>query len=232
MRNLGFVRLVALLPLSLLLWHHPVYGWAPVASSRGSIKRERQAPPPTFMMDPASVVAVVGDVDVALEVGVALMGAAAGAASQLPRVYALQGELALVRRQLNETEAGLVEKIHVLENKLFEMDAEFEEQTAKFQRQYDQTQKQRLADIKDKLKTEMQYKLEIQLARQKSEKLMESVTLEHGRTGKQEELSQLKLRSIRLEDLNAELEATLKQTDKELQHLREVAAKKKSFLFW
>jgi len=182
-------------------------------------------------MDPASV--VVGDVDVALEVGVvALMGAAAGAASQLPRVYALQGELARVRRQLNETETGLVEKIHVLENKLFEMDAEFEEQTAKFQRQYDQTQKQRLADIKDKLKTEMQYKLEIQLAQQKSEQLMESVTLEHGRTGKQEELSQLKLRSIRLEDLNAELEATLKRTDEELQHLREMAAKKKNFLFW
>jgi hypothetical protein len=183
-------------------------------------------------VDPASIAALVGDADVALEVGVALVGAAAGAASQLPRVQALQEELAAVKLQLKETETELEDKIHVLEDKLFAMDEEFEVQTAKFQRQYDQTQKKRLEEIKDKLKKEMEYKLEIQIAQEKSNLLMDSVTVEHGRTGKQEELSQLKLRSSQLEDLNAQLEATLKETDQELQMMREQSSKKNKFLFW
>lgn len=185
------------------------------------------------MVDPASILAGVGEMDVALEVGVALAGVAAGAASQIPRVQAVQKQLAAAQEQLNATETAMNEQIHVLEEKLFAMDQEFEGQTARFQRQYDQTQKKRLEEIRDKLKTEMQYKLEIQLAQEKSKRLMEAVTEEHSRTSKQEELSQLKLRSSHLEELNAELEATLKKTDEELQHLREQAAHKKGrFFFW
>lgn len=186
-----------------------------------------------MVVDPASFLAGVGELDVALDVGVALMGAAVGAASQIPRVQALQKQLVSAQEQLNATEVVLNERVMVLEEKLFAMDKEFEEQTVRFQKQYDQSQKKRLEAIKEKLKTEMQYKLEIQLAQEKSQRLMADLTDEHSRTSRQEELSQLSLRSFQLEQLNAELESTLKKTDEELHHLREAVAQKKGrFLFW
>jgi len=210
----------------------PVEGFVPFGRAPGRGRSFSPLSQELTMVDPASILAGVGELDVALEVGVALVGAAAGAATQMPRVQALKSKLVAAQEQLKATEAAMEEKIHVLEEKLFAMDEEFEEQTAKFQRQYDQTQKLRLEEIKDKLKTEMQYKLEIQLAQQKSQRLMEAVDLEHGRTSKQEELSEMRLRSNRLEEMNAQLEATLKETDEELQHLREAAQKKGKFMFW
>ena len=228
----------------------PGSAWQQQGAATGSKQRQRfgihqssrstsrHPPAPRFLMmmlDPGSL-AVLGSTDgIVLEMGVALVGAAVGAASQLPRVQNLQTQLTQVQNQLAARETELNQQIHVLEEKLFAMDQEFEQQTTRFQKDYDQTQKKRLQEIKEKLQTELQFKLEIQLAQQKSRGLMAALTDEHGRTAKQEQLCQLTLRSSQLEKLNAELQATLQKTEEELQHLRETAAaarKKGRFPFW
>jgi hypothetical protein len=186
-----------------------------------------------MVVDPIMLGAnTVLDMDIALEVGVAVVSAAAGALSQVPRIQQLERELTSVKASLTSSESELVEKIRVLEDKLFVMDQEFEEQTVRFQRQYDRTQKQKMEEMKEKLKSEMAFKLEIQLAQERSSKLMEKADKESGRTSRQEELSQLKLKQIRLDDLNIKLEQALKDSDEELRRLRSESSRKKKFFLW
>jgi hypothetical protein len=120
----------------------------------------------------------------------------------------------------------------VLEDKLFTMDQEFEEQTVKFQRQYDKTQMVQMEAFKEKIKSEMAFKLDIQIAQDRSTKLLQQAENESNRTTKQEELSQLRLQQIRLIDLNEKLENTIRSSDEELIRLREKVSNKKAFLFW
>ena len=61
-----------------------------------------------------------------LDLGIAAVSAAAGAASQLPQIQELQRELEISRAALSESENEMVSKIHDLEEKLFLMDQEFE----------------------------------------------------------------------------------------------------------
>lgn len=61
-----------------------------------------------------------------LDLGIAAVSAAAGAASQLPRIQELQRELDISRAALSESENEMVTKIYDLEEKLFLMDQEFE----------------------------------------------------------------------------------------------------------
>lgn len=172
------------------------------------------------------------NLDVAVEVGIAVASAAAGAMTQIPRVQQLERELVTAKSALTSTELDLVEKIRVLEDKLFIMDQEFEDQTVKFQRQYDKTQKDQMEAFKDKVKSEMAFKLDIQLAQDRSAKLLQQADNENSRTSRQEELSQLKLQQIRLGDLNAKLEDAIRNSDEELTRLREKVSGKKRFLFW
>jgi hypothetical protein len=61
-----------------------------------------------------------------MDMGIAAVSAVAGAASQLPRIQELQRELDISRAALTESENEMVSKIHDLEEKLFQMDREFE----------------------------------------------------------------------------------------------------------
>lgn len=166
-----------------------------------------------------------------IEVGAALVGAAAGALSQLPRVQALEHALADARAEVNATRAELAAKLVELDDKLFAMDQEYEEQTARFKRQYDATQKQEIAKLKEKLQTEMAYKLEIQLAERESERLGQQVEEEHNRVNRHEELTTLRLKQDRLATMNVELEEALKKSDSELKKIRG-AMKRKRFLIF
>ena len=170
--------------------------------------------------------------DVAVEVGIAVASAAAGAMTQIPRIQQLERELSSAKSALTATELELVEKIQVLEDKLFVMDQEFEEQTVKFQRQYDKTQKEQMEAFKEKVKRDMAFKLDIQIAQDRSTKLLNQADNENSRTLRQEELSQLKLQQIRLNDLNSKLEEAIQNSDEEITRLRSQVSRKKSFLFW
>ena len=167
-----------------------------------------------------------------LDVAIAVASAAAGAMTQIPRVQQLERELATAKSALTTSELELVEKIRVLEDKLFVMDQEFEEQTVKFQRQYDKTQKEQMEAFKEKVKTDMAFKLDIQIAQDRSAKLLKQADNESNRTLRQEELSQLKLQQLRLNDLNAKLEEAITNSDEEITRLRTQVSRKKSFFFW
>jgi ABC-type multidrug transport system fused ATPase/permease subunit len=172
-----------------------------------------------MVVDPIGLVTGMAvDMNIGVEVGVALVSAAAGAMSQAPKIQKLERELQTTRASLNQTEAEMVQKIHVLEEQLYAMDLEFEEQTAKFKKSYDLSQRQKMEEFKETLKKQFQFKLEIQLAQAKSDKLLnEILPNESSRIDKQEQLTQHKLKQGQLEDLNAQF--------------REESSKK-SFLFW
>lgn len=184
------------------------------------------------MVDPFLFAVNALDMDITMEVGVALVGAAAGAMSQVPRMQALERELQTTKDALTLSEADLVAKIELLEEKLFAMDQEFEEQTARFQREYHRKQQQKAQALEAKLRSEMQFKLEILRANEKSANLMSQAVTEHGRIAKQEELSQLKLRQSQLSELNKELEQTLRSMEEELNRIRAEASTKNKFFFW
>jgi prophage DNA circulation protein len=185
------------------------------------------------MVDPISFAANAAlDIDLTLEMGVAVVSAAAGAMSQLPRIQSLEREVQAARNALTASEIELVDKIKVLEDKLFLMDQEFEEQTARFKRQYDRTLREQMETVKEKLKQEMQFKVEIELAKERSAKLMNQAVAESGRTSKQEELSQMKLKQLQMEDLNQKLEDALKSAETELVNMRGAKGSKKRFLIF
>lgn len=217
--------------VSVLLWvARTIFPADALASSSANHLPRR--PLVLYMVDPLAFAAAL-DTDLGLEFGVAVVSAAAGVISQLPRIQSLERELQATKSALSASEADLVEKVQELEEKLFVMDQEFEEQTVRFQRQYDRTQKDQMEVLKEKLKTEMSFKLEIQLAQERSAKLMEQVANENGRTAKQEELLQMKLKQAQLADMNRKLEQALESTDAELQRMRsEAAGGKKKFVFW
>jgi hypothetical protein len=201
--------------------------FSPSVSVKSSISRC----PPSNMIDPLSLAAIL-DIDLSLELGVAVVSAAAGAMSQLPRIQSLERELQATKSALTLSEAELVEKIKVLEDKLFLMDQEFEEQTARFKRQYDATLREQMEVTKEKLKREMQFKVEIELAKERSKKLMNQAVVENSRTSKQEELSQMKLKQLHVQELNQKLEEALQTAEIELDNMRQAKASQKKFLFW
>lgn len=168
-----------------------------------------------------------------VELGVvAVISAAVGVMSQVPRIHALEQELSVAKRALAASQVDTQDKLNVLEEKLFVMDQEFEEQTVRFQRQYDRTQREQMEAFKDKLRRDTAFQVEIQMAQSKSAQLMSQASEENSRTFKQEELSQLKLKQQQLNDANAQLEQALQTADQELDALRTAAASKKKFLLW
>jgi hypothetical protein len=168
------------------------------------------------------------------EIGAAVVGAAAGALSQLPKIQQLNEQVIALQLELDISQTNLTAKIQLLEDKLFEMDREFEDQSARFKRQYDMTQRDRLHQIQEKLQMEYKFKLDIQREELKSQELMKQVDKEHNRTAQQQELSILTLQKQKLEEANVKLEQALQQSSAELQHMLASAAekaRKRFFLF-
>jgi hypothetical protein len=194
------------------------------------------------MIDPVTAWSALGGMDAVMAslvgsgpgIGAAVLGAAAGALSQVPKIQQLNEQVAGLQFELELSQTNLTAKILLLEDKLFEMDREFEDQTTRFKKQYDTTQRDRLEQIKEKLKMEFQFKLDIQREESKSKELMKQVDKEHNRTAQQQELSTLTLQKQRLEEANVKLEQALLQSGKELEHMLESAAekaRKRFFLF-
>lgn len=112
---------------------------------------------------PRFILPEIGAMDVGLELTIALVSSLAGAASQAPRIAELEAErsklrqdLALAQSALSESEAQLVRRISQLEDSLFEMDREFEGQTARMKKQYDNTLREELQALAIRLKDEFE----------------------------------------------------------------------------
>jgi hypothetical protein len=120
----------------------------------------------------------------------------------------------------------MVSKIKILEDKLYLMDEEFEGQTEKMRRQYDRRMWEEIERNTEKLKTDFQYKLEINMQEERSKMLKEQLQVLNQGSKKQGELAELKLKQTNIISANLELEKLLEQSEKELMNLRNLATKK------
>lgn len=178
-----------------------------------------------FMIDPSLISGMLP-----MDVGIAAVSAAAGALSQVPKIQQLERELDVTRAALTDSEQQLVSKIHELEEKLFTMDNEYEQQTSKFKKQYDRQMRDDLERITDKMKVDFGYKMEIRVEEAKSKLLSEKLQEVSSRGGdKQAELVTLRLQRSRVEDANGTLEKALQDSQIELQRLQDASSKKASW---
>ena len=194
----------------------------------------------TPVVDPGSVAAATSGVSVeslavtlgitveeVVNIGVAVASAAAGAASQLPRIQELETQLAASRAELNTTVIATNAKIEELEDKLFLFDQEFEEQTEKFKKKYDAKVQIDLKNKVEKIKQDYKFKLDIEVEKEKSKVLSEQLDVVNTITGKrQEELATLRLKKQSMDLTNRELEKALEESEAELTRLREQASKR------
>jgi uncharacterized membrane protein len=235
-----------------------------------------------FMIDPISI-----------NVGIAAFSAAAGAASQFPKMQALERELEIAKLALTQvrnfiikwqksknrpgetcprkaiccsffvfgdclskstswflllllllppsllhpqSEREMVNKMKELEDRLFTIDQEYEAQTARFKKQYDVRTQEQLATMKEKIKSDFEFKLDIKLEEEKSKMLQEKLEFINGMgVNKSNELFGLRIKQQSITEANEQLEKALAQSEAELERLRKAsssAATKKKFLFF
>lgn len=160
---------------------------------------------------------------------VAAASAVAGAFSQQPRIQELENMLLESQRALNETRLDTERKMAQLEDKLFEMDKEFEAQTARFKKRYDNQMREELEKTKEKIRSDYNFSLAIQVDKLKSEKLMEELGIVSKTTDKEAQLSQIRIEKAQLADINKKLEAALEKSTQELEQMKLQASKKSFF---
>lgn len=157
----------------------------------------------------------------------AAVGAATGAASQQPRILQLERDLIASRLALNQTEMDMETKMNALQDQLFEMDQEYEAQTARFKRQYDTQIKEELQRTANKMKQEYEFKLEIALNQERSAKLSKQLVQVNGGIDREAELSRMRIQQEQIQKANVKLEQALQDSEQELRRMRHAASTKK-----
>lgn len=160
---------------------------------------------------------------------VAAASAVAGAFSQQPRIQELESALVESQMALNETRHETELKMTQLEDKLFEMDKEYEAQTTRFKKRYDNQMREELEKARDKIRTDYNFRLAIQTDKLKSEQLMDGLGIVGQSTDKEAQLSQVRIEKAQLAELNKKLEEALEQSAQELENMKAEASKKSFF---
>lgn len=160
-------------------------------------------------------------------VGIALISAAAGAAVRQPEINILEAELSTARKAVETSKEELAQKIEELEDKLFEMDLAYESESTKFQEEYEKKKAVEVARITEKLKTDMKFKIDIELEKEKSRMLAEKLK-ETSKLVESGEIAQLRMQRNKLEAAKEKLELALKKSEEKL----ELTKAPKSNSFW
>ena len=164
-------------------------------------------------------------------IGIAVISAAAGAATQQPKIQQLEGELTKAKLSLEASKEKMVKKIEELENKLFEMDREYEGQTAKFQKEYDEKKKVEIERVTDKIKTDYKFKLEVEVEKEKGRLLSQKLEEESERVEQLNKLAEMRMQKEELELVKSKLQLALSNSEDELERLQGSMAKK-NVGFW
>lgn len=188
-----------------------------------------------------------------LDATIAVVSAVAGAAAQMPRLMALeeekkalQRELEIAKSSLSESEAKLVERVTELENALFEIDREYEGQTARMKKKFDMQLKEELNELATRLKRQyttnterlkdaMQRDTELQKVelsgKLRQDFLQEKLNYINEMSGtKRDQLSSILQEQAQIKIANQELEAALAASRKELEDIQNMS--KKPFGWW
>ena len=164
-------------------------------------------------------------------IGIAVASAAVGAAARQPEIDLLQAELTKAQSSLEESKAELLQKIELLEDKLFEMDQAYEAETAKFKDEYENMKQDEIVKLKSKMKEDYKFKLDIELEKEKSRILSENFAEKQSADEQSSKLAQMRLRAKELENAKKTLELAVTKADQELQDLRQSNNAKKGG-FW
>lgn len=162
-------------------------------------------------------------------IGIAVVSAAAGAATQLPRIQELEGELVKARAALETSKGEMVAKINELEDKLFQMDQAYEEQSAKFMKEYEQRKNSEVQKITEKIKTDFAYKLEIEVEKEKSRLLSQKLTDVKVSGDQTTKLAEMRIKMDMLESAKEKLEIALNKSETELKRLDKAGKAKSGF---
>mmetsp|Transcript_32817 Transcript_32817/g.54195 ORF Transcript_32817/g.54195 Transcript_32817/m.54195 type:complete len:213 (-) Transcript_32817:187-825(-) len=182
-------------------------------------------PPPSIRCSSTERAAVIEPY--MIDGAIALASAAAGAASQFPRIQQLERELGSARSALTKSEAELADKVMQLEDKLFRMDQEFESQSDKIRKNFDMTLRNELERVRKKVREEYQFTLAIKVQEERSRMLQEKVNFVGSVNGdKDQELVSLRLKQVQVATTNQKLEDALTGAQSELERLQTMASKK------
>ena len=164
-------------------------------------------------------------------IGFALISAAAGAASQVPKIQQLEGELTEARAALEQSKEEMKSRIAELEDKLFLMDKAYEDQSQKFIVDYEKKKNIEVAKVTDKMKADFKYKLDIEVEKQKAKLLMKKLSDVSDSADQTMKLAEMKLKMSQLEKSKAKLEKSLANSESELQLLNKSEGKKTNSWF-
>ena len=162
-------------------------------------------------------------------IGIAAISAAAGAAARQPEIQKLESELSEARGLLEASKEKMKQKIDELEDKLFQMDREYEGQTAKFQKEYEAQKKKEIERIADKIKTDYQYKLDIEVEKEKSRMLTKKLEEEEFNADQNSKLAAMRMQKEELELAKGKLQAALSKSEEELEKLKSGSNNKSGF---
>jgi hypothetical protein len=165
-------------------------------------------------------------------IGIALVSAMAGAATQVPKIQQLEGELLEARGALEQSREELISKIAELEDKLFLMDKAYEDQSAKFMVEYEKKKNEEVEKITDKMKTDFKYKLEIEVEKEKAKLLMKKLSDVSVASDQTTKLAEMKIKMNQLEKAKSKLESALTNSESELKRINESAGKKANSWFF
>ena len=128
---------------------------------------------------------------------------------------------------LLKTEQELVDKVAQLEDQLFRMDQEFEAQSGKIQKRFDQKLRDELERVRKKVKEEYQFTLDIKVQEERSKMLAEKLDFVGSVNGDKDiELVELRLKQTQVQSTNRKLEEALETAKAELDRIQNLAQQK------
>lgn len=114
-----------------------------------------------------------------------------------------------------------------MEDQLFRMDQEFEAQSGKIQKRFDQKLRDELERVRKKVKEEYQFTLDIKVQEERSKMLAEKLDFVGSVNGDKDiELVELRLKQTQVQSTNRKLEEALETAKAELDRIQNLAQQK------
>ena len=125
-----------------------------------------------------------------------------------------------------------MDKVSQLEDQLFKMDQEFETQSGKVQKRFDQKLREELERVRKKVKEEYQFTLDIKVQEERSKMLAEKLDFVGSVNGHKDiELVNLRLKQSQAQSANRKLEEALESAQAELDRIQHLSQQKQWWPF-
>jgi len=135
-----------------------------------------------------------------------------------------QAENAEVKEEMERT-------VDRLENEIFEMDNEFEQQTGIMRKNFETTVRSEIDAREETIARNLRYSFDIKLMQQKQEGLMDKLELNNGASQREIELATTRLELEENKESASFLKSSVDEAEEEIKKLRSLSGKKSIFSF-